>query len=265
MNYSYVCIVLLPLIIGIQQILSASVRPGSTSAYHPTGDITINRPPNSEKDDLLFLFLSRTDDALPIRLNGWVPVASCLKKHNNIENCMAIEECDLIWKGYCYGGPDLGTVVFYRKVTDYEPSNYHMNITAYFGRPAWAILTAVKNADITNENPVRSVATASCDLSDSSKFPSVYGKTDDVLLLSMVFDDYASVSDFQPPLGTKMESYVSGYDEAGFLYSKELTNEGETGIRTTEGDGRDKCKDALISLVVRRRPKQNLREFITAP
>jgi len=140
-----------------------------------------------------------------------------------------------------------------------------MDIAAYFGRPAWAILTAVKNADITDENPVRSVATASCDSSDSSKFPSVYGKTNDLLLLSMVFDDYASVSDFQAPSGTNMEGYISGYDEAGFLYSKELTREGETGIRTTKGDGSDKCKDALISLVVRRRPKQKLRNFIAAP
>ena len=81
----------------------------------------------------------------------------------------------------------------------------------------------------------------------------------------MVFDDYASVSELQPPSGTHMESYISGDDEAEFLYSEELTREGETGIRTTKGDGSDKCKDALISLVVRRRPKQKLRNFISAP
>ena len=145
MNYFYVCTGLLHLIICIQPILSASVRPGTTSAYHPNGNITIDRPPDSEKDDLLFLFLSRTDDALPIQLNGWVPVASCLKKHNDVKSCMPIEECDLVWKGYCYSGPDLGTVVFYRKIIDidYEPPHYHMDmdIAAYFGRPAWAILT----------------------------------------------------------------------------------------------------------------------------
>ena len=109
MNYFYVFTGLLHLIIGIQQIISASVRPGTTSAYHPTGNITIDRPPDSEKDDLLLLFLSRTDDALPMQLYGWVPVASCLKKHNNVKSCMTIEECDLVWKTYyCYGGHDLG-------------------------------------------------------------------------------------------------------------------------------------------------------------
>ena len=96
MNYFYVFTGLLHLVIGIQQILSASVRPGTTSAYHPTGNITINRPPDSGKNDLLFLFLSRTDDGLPMQLDGWVPVASCLKKHNNIEECMEIEDCDLM-------------------------------------------------------------------------------------------------------------------------------------------------------------------------
>ena len=239
-----------------QQTFSATVRPGTTSAYHPTGDINITRPIQSEKDDLLFLFLSRTDEALPVQLNGWKPVASCLKKHNNVKSCTTIDKCGLfMWKGYCYGGPDLGTVVFFRKVVDDEPSYYHMNITAFYGRPAWAILTAVKNADITSENPIRSVATSSCDLSSKSIFPSVYGKTDDVLLLSMVFDDHASIQEFGAPIGTKMESYVSGHDEAGFLYSRKLTSEGETGVRVTVGPGSEYCKDALISLVVRRRIK----------
>jgi len=46
-----------------------------------------------------------------------------------------------MWEEYCYAGADLGTVVFYRKVTNYEPSYYYLDITARYGRPAWAILT----------------------------------------------------------------------------------------------------------------------------
>lgn len=253
------CIIKITIILSLttQQILSATVRPGTTSAYHPRGDINITRPGQSETDDLLFLFLSRTDEALPVKLNGWTAVASCLKKHNNVNRCETIDNCrsEFLWRGYCYSGADLGTVVYFRKITDYEPSYYHMNITAYYGRPAWAILTAVKNADISSENPVRSVATTSCDKSDSSIFPSVYGKEGDLLLLSMAFDDYASMQEFQAPTGTTMEKYVSGHDEAGFLYSKELNSVGETGVRVTRGSGNDYCKDVLISLVVRRRIK----------
>ena len=123
--------------IAIRKTFSANVRSGSTSTYDKKGIINIARPTLSEKDDLLFLFLSRSDDGLPVKLDGWKPVASCLKKKNSARNCATIDECDdiFMWKEYCYSGADLGTVVFYRKATDYEPPSYYMNITAVYGRP----------------------------------------------------------------------------------------------------------------------------------
>ena len=123
------------------------------------------------------------------------------------------------------------------------------------GNPAWAILVAVNNANINVQNPVRSIATVSCDKSVRGHFPSVFGKKRDVLLLSMAFDDAAGLDDFKAPTGTRLEAFVEDSDEAGFLYSKELSKDGQTGIRVTRGKGRDpgRCKDALISLIVRRK------------
>jgi len=235
--------------------MSASVLPGSTSTYDRNGLINITRPTQSKIDDLLFLFLSRSDDGLPVNLTDWKPVASCLKRHNSVRNCETIDECsEKMWEEYCYAGADLGTVVFYRKVTNYEPSYYYLNITARYGRPAWAILTAVENADIDSENPVRSVATTSCDKTNHSIFPSVYGETDDLLLLSLAYDDRAVEENFPPPNGTKVESYISGRDETGFLYSKELEIDVETGtFNVTTVDIKYRCKDAMISLVVKNR------------
>ena len=205
-HFFYTFIVLVTAI-TVREAFSANVRPGSTSTYDKKGIINITRPALSQKDDLLFLFLSRTDDGLPVKLDGWKPVASCLKKKNSVRNCATIDECDEIfmWNDYCYSGADLGTVVFYRKVTDYEPSFYYMNITANYGRPAWATLSAVKNADIVSENPIRSVSTMSCDKTNYSSFPSAYGKKDDLLLLSLAYDDKAVEQNFIPPNGTKLE------------------------------------------------------------
>jgi len=101
---------------------------------------------------------------------------------------------------------------------------------------------------------VRSVATTSCDKTNHSIFPSVYGETDDLLLLSLVYDDRAVEENFPPPNGTKVESYISGRDEAGFLYSKELEIDVETGtFNVTTVDIKYRCKDAMISLVVKNR------------
>jgi len=241
----------------IWKALSASVRQ-STSTYHRSGLINITRPSQTKKDDLLFLFLSRTDDGLPVKLKGWKPVASCLKPKNSARYCRTIDDCSQdMWKGYCYNGYDLGTVVFYRKATDYEPQYYFMDITAYYGEPAWAILTAVEGADIVSENPVRNVATMSCDKTNHSIFPSVHAEKNDLLLLSLVYDDRATDEHFPAPNGTRLESYTNGRDEAGFLYSKELAMEGETGIFNLTTFGiKYRCKDAMISLVVKRNMKK---------
>ena len=108
---------------------------------------------------------------------------------------------------------DLGTVVFY-KVAHKEPIYYDFNLFGFHGRPAWAMLI------------IKSIATRSCDLSAKSVFPSVLGETNDILLLIMVFDDYASTDDFEAPTETSLVDYVSGKDEAGFLYFKVLNEDG---------------------------------------
>ena len=88
--------------------MSASVLPGSTSTYDRNGLINITRPTQSKIDDLLFLFLSRSDDGLPVNLTDWKPVASCLKRHNSVRNCETIDECsEKMWEEYCYAGADL--------------------------------------------------------------------------------------------------------------------------------------------------------------
>ena len=98
--------------------LSATVKPGSTSTYDRNGLINITRPIQSKIDDLLFLFLSRSDDGLPVKFDGWTPVASCLKHKNSARTCRTIEDCSLsmqedVREDCCYAGADLRTVVFF--------------------------------------------------------------------------------------------------------------------------------------------------------
>ena len=227
-----------------------------TSSFDKDGHVTIERPKGTDEGDLLFLFLSRTDDVLPVKLPGWKHAASCLKRKNAVDECLTIEECDDHIDGdMCYGGKDLGTVVFYRQIEREEPKSYSWNIEGFHRNPAWAILIAIREGNVNIDNPVRSIATVSCDKSVKGHFPSVFGKKRDVLLLSMAFDDRADIDDFKAPTGTKLEAYVEDKDEAGFLFSKKLSREGQTGVRVTRGNGRDpgRCKDALISLVVRRK------------
>ena len=117
--YFYICIVLVLLPVIINRLaLSATVKPGSTSTYDRNGLINITRPIQSKIDDLLFLFLSRSDDGLPVKLDGWTPVASCLKHKNSARTCRTIEDCSLsmqedVREDCCYAGADLRTVVFF--------------------------------------------------------------------------------------------------------------------------------------------------------
>ena len=54
----------------------------STHFYNKDGLLRIKLPPHN-LGDLLLLFLSRTDDVLPIKMTGtWKLVTSCLKPHN---------------------------------------------------------------------------------------------------------------------------------------------------------------------------------------
>jgi hypothetical protein len=227
-----------------------------------TNNITIKVPPNSEIGDMLFLFLSRTDDYLPMTMDGWTTGASCYKTDNEQDNCFSVSDC--IWvdgnycirfkgeDGYVGHGLDLVTVLFYRTVIIDTPIAWNMTLRG--SQPTWAIITAIPNVNA--EIPINQtlgVRGTSCDRKYQSVFPSVYGKEDDILLLSQAFDDTASTTDFLAPEGTTRLGYIRSWDEAGFLYGKELRRTGYTGEHITEGLGLGngaQCKDALLSIVV---------------
>ena len=227
-----------------------------------TNNITIKVPPDSEIGDMLFLFLSRTDDYLPMELDGWTTGASCYKTDNEQDNCFSVSDC--IWvdgdycnrfkgeDGYVGHGLDLATVLFYRTVIIDTPIAWNMTLRG--SQPTWAIITAIPNVNA--EMPINQtlgVRGTSCDRKYQSVFPSVYGKEDDILLLSQAFDDTASTTDFLAPEGTTRLGWIRSWDEAGFLYGKELRRTGYTGEHITEGLGLGngaQCKDALLSIVV---------------
>ena len=241
------------------------------------------RPSLSQPGDLLLLFLSRTDDCLPLGLDGWRTGPTCIKSDDFQQTCHVAANCTQ-WKNngedgdYCFEfdgrpsfkGMDLGTGVFYRTVqANDEALQYTFNLQCCAGRrsrskdcgPAWAILTALRGAD--NHNPIVDSATTSMDQLRGSQFPSVTNESPgDWLLLSMAFDDGKSFgideTRFLPPEGTTRLNYVIGNDEAGFVFAQELTETGATGQKYTTGPGatgssaRFMVKDALISLIVKK-------------
>lgn len=239
---------------------------GSTTGHAGYGDggkLTINTPSNTMEGHMLMLFLSRTDAKLPHKLDGWETGPSCLKSYNEQEECITVEECN-VWglradSNYCKGylnnengaGRDLATIVFYKKVGAYVPPTYTFTLKGgYWGfMPGWAILVALKGVDTTS--PIFSSSGTSNDGKTSSVFPSVAGAKNGILLMSMAFDD--TVLDklsFREPKGAKLVNWLSGFDEAGFLYSKRLNSNSKTGKQTTRGDGGSKRKDLMISLVL---------------
>jgi hypothetical protein len=106
-------------------------------------------------------------------------------------------------------GKDLGTVLFYRKVTLDDPGCWNIKLRG--GTTTWAVITAIRN--VNDQKPIVSASSASCDRESDSVFPSVYGEENDVLLLSQSFDDTASVSDFKPPDGTSLLGWTRSEDE----------------------------------------------------
>jgi len=222
----------------------------TTSAYSSGGTLTIESP-SSNHGDLLFLFLSRTDSFLPLKISGWTRLAECFKSYNEQAQCWSASDCILKKGRYCRNFPqgtgrDLATVVFYRTVK-VDKTQFSFSIKGI--HPSWAIMTALAGVDETN--PLRSVGTASCDNSVHSAFPSVEGQVNDVLLLSMANDDAEDRDLFLAPPGTTTLGYTVGSDETGFLYGKRLTADGPTGTLTTGGDGSYHCKDALIAMTLR--------------
>ena len=225
---------------------------GSTSDYDGADKVNISVPSNAANGDLLLLFLSRTDDLLPIRLDGWTAGASCFKTTNGQGSCHEIRHCTNRDGDYCLNfnggnGRDLATVVFYKTLNANESRNYSFNLRG--SKPSWAILSAVRGAN--NSDPIRNVATESNDGNPDSLFPSVNGNSGDLLLLSMAFDDTTKRDDFRAPSGMEMHQWIAGEDEAGYVYGQKLTSNGQTGSKKTSGPGGSNAKDALISMTIR--------------
>ncbi|MCU0664229.1 MAG: hypothetical protein MUC50_18115 [Myxococcota bacterium] len=231
---------------------------GTKTAYDSNGQgLTISRPSAVRAGDLLVLILHRTDDDLPLYVSGWTRVAECFKRDNGY-NCSTKANCtswhDSKFCGYFgdYGreGHDLAQAVFYKKAGSSEPGSYSFNLNRdSTGHPGWAILTALRGA--ATSSPVRDWAHTGCDNNPDSLFPSVYGQSGDMVLMSQSFDDMVAQSKFNPPDGASTFGYVSQSDEAGFLFGKKLSSTGETGSMKTHGDGASNCKDALISLSIK--------------
>ena len=231
---------------------------GCTKSYGQDGKVILDMPKQAKKGDLLLLFLSRTDDLLPLTIKGWEYAASCFKSNNGQTQCWEKKDCIKQTKEYCTEfpkgrGKDLATIVYYKTYNENDPSKFRYDLSGNH-KAGWGFLLAV-NGIADHSDPIRDKNTASKDDSRNSIFPTVDGKEGDLLLLSMAFDDTAEESDFLPPIGTDLVNFVNGRDEAGYLYSKELTRNGATGKLKTRGKGGPEKKDALISLVLKGRSK----------
>jgi len=232
---------------------------GTTKVWDSNGqDLTIARPSGIQSGDLLVLVLHRTDDDLPLYVDGWTRGAECFKRDNGYD-CSTKDDCT-IWESngkFCkyfgsegQGGHDLAQAVFYKAASSSEPSSYRFSLNMdTTGHPGWAILTALRGAATTN--PIRDWANEGCDNNPDSLFPSVYGQAGDMVLLSQSYDDRVDQAVFGAPPGATTFGYISNSDEAGFLYGKKLTATGETGSMKTSGDGASSCKDGLVSMTIK--------------
>ena len=245
----------------------------TTEDYDCDGEnMTISRPSGTQSGDLLVLFVHRTDDEIPIvdALSGWTYVGMCAT-HNG-SYCREEDDCTQWQSGhtdeFCkyfggtYNGRDLAQAVYYKVAGPSEPSSYSfdLNRNGSGGAPGWLVLTALRGAD--TSDPIVDFDNSGMQDGDrDSIFPSVYGESGGMVLLSMSNDDGpktgVSCSDFEAPSGTSRyscnlaNSNSCDKDEAGFLYGKVLTSTGQTGTFETIGDGDDKDKDLKISLTIR--------------
>ena len=81
----------------------------------------------------------------------------------------------------------------------------------------WAIVTAIPA--VNRDRPIFRKQGASCDNEWGSSFTSVYGKENDVLLLSQSFDDTALQRHFQPPESTDLLGFTNSFDEVSIATS----------------------------------------------
>lgn len=256
----------------IEAIVNQNTKPtsnpprvvSSSTKWQKNGIFELAKPIDMKLGDLMVLVVSRSDDYNPIARNGWNTVASCFKEDNADKYCALHTECTQRDGDYCLRfqgnrkGWDLASTVFTKPVEQNDLDSWSLKVDlktrseSGSGRPGWSILAIVRDADLVN--PVRGFASTSCDTVRQSIFPSVPGaKKDDLLLLHMAYDDAADEVLFQPPQGMQWAGYVKGTDETGVMYQQTLAQDGDTGPRTTLGDGwRGLCKDANISLVIRK-------------
>jgi len=257
----------------LNRIEQGSTKLSLSSQYNSFGgDLSLPIPPHVKEGDLLLLFLSRTDNVLPLELpNGWTTGPSCFKednKGNHLRQCWTAQDClesTTTFGGvkYCTRfphndtGKDLATVVFYKPYSRdgvFRKNRINWNIPGY--TPAWATLAAISGANMTH--PIRSWGGTSCDKKATSVFPRVFGEPGDVLLLSMANDDAADRIAFQAPMGTEIVQEQHGSDEAGFLYAQRLTTSGVTTSYSTQGNGTQWwCKDLLLSVVIQMLPSND--------
>lgn len=231
---------------------------GCTKSYDENGNMVWDIPETAKEGDLLVLFMSRTDDRLPLELDGWKYAASCFKTNNTQNQCFTKSDCKKRKDGYCKwfpkgNGRDLATIIFFKtleKEGSLLPKHIKYDIVGGT-HPGWGFLLAVNGVD--SSDPIRGSGGISNDKNAASVFPSVRGMKGDLLLLSMAFDDATNELDFLQPDGTGFVNFVKGKDEAGYLYSKRLLSSGPTGKLVTRGKGGPASKDALISLVLKGR------------
>ncbi len=135
-----------------------------------SGTIKFDAPTDTQVGDTLFLFLSRTDGLLPLRIDQWERAAACFKSTNKQDSCMTADHCIKRDGPYCLefdqeagggNGRDLGTVVFYRHVTADDPGCWTVELP---GKSAvWAIVTAI--SDVNRDRPIFRKHGVSCDVS----------------------------------------------------------------------------------------------------
>lgn len=87
-----------------------------------SGVVKLPIPPDTQLGDYLFLFISRSDGFLPIRLGQWNLGAECFKTQNGQVNCLRASDCIEEHDNYCLNfrreghigiGKDLAVVVSY--------------------------------------------------------------------------------------------------------------------------------------------------------
>ena len=144
------------------------------------GTIKFYAPADTQVGDTLFLFLSRTDGLLPLRIDDWNRGSACFKSFNNQESCMRASHCVSRDGPYCLefdaeagggDGRDLGTVVFYHHVTVEDPGCWTVELPGK--STVWAIVTAIPK--VNRDRPIFRMHGTSCDAEWESEFPSVYG------------------------------------------------------------------------------------------